>query len=214
MRYHLTTLGCPKNTTDSERLVRALRAAGHAATDTARDADVLIVNSCGFIDAAKQESGDVTAALASDKAAGQQLLVVGCWSQIESQRIRAEHPNVDATFGIEAWDDIVRHLGPGDPADIPETGAPLQRASAYLKISDGCARPCTFCNIPGIKGVGDKTAIKLIKEFGTAEGVLEHVDDDHARSRGGDAQPLAGERLDRSLHHALHRAGVGLRLRP
>ncbi len=152
MRYHLTTLGCPKNTTDSERLVRALRAAGHAAAETAQDADVLIVNSCGFIDAAKQESGDVTAALAEAKASGQQLLVVGCWSQIESQRIRTDHPNVDATFGIEAWDDIVRHLGPGDPGDIPETGAPLQRASAYLKISDGCARPCTFCNIPGIKG--------------------------------------------------------------
>ena len=151
MRYHLQTLGCPKNTTDSEQLIRALKRAGHRPAE-ATDAQVLIVNTCGFIDAAKDESAAAVASLADGKRDGQQLLVVGCWAQIEARRIRAEHPRVDATFGIEAWDAIVESLGPGTPGDIPDTGDAAPRASAYLKISDGCARPCTFCNIPGIKG--------------------------------------------------------------
>ena len=153
MRYHLQTLGCPKNTTDSEQLVRALTRAGHRPAE-AEQAQVLIVNTCGFIDAAKDESAAAVAALASAKREDQQLLVVGCWAQIESPRILAEHAGVDATFGIEAWDAIVESLGPGTPGDIPDSGPAgiAPRASAYLKISDGCSRPCTFCNIPGIKG--------------------------------------------------------------
>ena len=162
MRYHLQTLGCPKNVTDSEQLVRALKRAGHRSAGAA-DADVLIVNTCGFIDAAKEESAAAVAGLAGAKREGQQLLVVGCWAQIEAGRIEAEHPRVDATFGIEAWDAIVESLGPGTPGDIPDTGRgetnpAAPRASAYLKISDGCSRPCTFCNIPGIKGRSFRSA--------------------------------------------------------
>ena len=159
MRYHLRTLGCPKNTTDSEQLVRALTRAGHR-PDAADAADVLIVNTCGFIDAAKEESAGAVADLERDKRPDQRLLVVGCWAQIEAPRIRREHAGVDATFGIEAWDAIVESLGPGTPGDIPETGPAgvAPRASAYLKISDGCARPCTFCNIPGIKGRAFRSA--------------------------------------------------------
>ena len=159
MRYHLQTLGCPKNTTDSEQLVRALSRAGHRPVDRA-GAEVLIVNTCGFIDAAKDESAAAVATLESGKRADQRLLVVGCWAQIESARIRREHARVDATFGIEAWDAIVESLGPGTPGDIPESGpaAGAPRASAYLKISDGCSRPCTFCNIPGIKGRSFRSA--------------------------------------------------------
>ena len=159
MRYHLRTLGCPKNTTDSEQLVRALTRAGHR-PDAADAAEVLIVNTCGFIDAAKEESAGAVTDLERDKRPDQQLLVVGCWAQIEAPRIRREHAGVDATFGIEAWDAIVESLGPGTPGDIPETGPAgvAPRASAYLKISDGCARPCTFCNIPGIKGRAFRSA--------------------------------------------------------
>ena len=153
MRYHLTTLGCPKNVTDSERLALALEQAGHRPVEAGDDADVLIVNTCGFIDAAKEESQQVTGGLARRKRNGQQLVVVGCWSQLEGDRIRRRLPGVDAVFGIEAWDRVVAFVGTEEPPDIPETGpAPVPRTSAYLKISDGCARPCTFCNIPGIKG--------------------------------------------------------------
>ena len=180
MRYHLTTLGCPKNVTDSERLDRALVQAGHVRAETAAGADVLLVNSCGFIDAAKAESAQVTAALGRGKATRQQLIVLGCWSQIETEQIRDQIPAVDATFGIEAWDAVVAHLGQGDPLDIPETGRTRpRRASAYLKISDGCARPCTFCNIPGIKGRRFRSASleSLVEEAQRlqAEGVRELI---------------------------------------
>ena len=151
MRYHLTTLGCPKNVTDSHSLERTLASAGHAPAGSDA-ADVLIVNTCGFIDAAKEESRAVTAQLADAKRPGQQLFVIGCWSQLDGDRIRAALPAVDAVFGIEAWDRIAAALGPASPPDIPDAAAAPTRTSAYLKISDGCARPCTFCNIPGIKG--------------------------------------------------------------
>lgn len=78
--------------------------------------------------------------------------MIGCWSQLDGDRIRAALPAVDAVFGIEAWDRIAAALGPASPPDIPDAAAAPTRTSAYLKISDGCARPCTFCNIPGIKG--------------------------------------------------------------
>ena len=153
MRYHLVTLGCPKNTSDSERLERALRRVGHIAAPSADEADAIIVNSCGFIDAAKDESESVAALLAGRKRPDQELLVVGCWAQIEPAQVRARVAGVDALFGIEAWDEIVEHLGPGGPSDIPQDRPAVGgRTSAYLKISDGCARPCTFCNIPAIKG--------------------------------------------------------------
>lgn len=157
MKYHLVTLGCPKNVTDSTQLTRALRTAGHAPVDSPRAADLLIVNSCGFIDAAKAESEQTARQLGIEKRAQQRLIVVGCWSQIEPERAAAI-TGVDRTFGIEAYDQIVGWIGPSDAVDIPETtAAPADSsgagtASAYLKISDGCARPCTFCNIPGIKG--------------------------------------------------------------
>ena len=160
MRYHLVTLGCPKNTTDSERLVRELTRAGHVAVDDSVSADALIVNSCGFIDAAKDESQAVSRALGESKRPDQQLFVIGCWSQIEDERVR-EVPGVNRTFGIEAWDEILESFGAGDPADIPESGTIATsgaRGSAYLKISDGCARPCTFCNIPAIKGRAFRSA--------------------------------------------------------
>ena len=153
MRYHLVTLGCPKNASDSERLERTLRRAGHVSVPSADEANAIIVNSCGFIDAAKDESESVATSLAGGKRPDQQLLVVGCWAQIEPEQVRGRISGVDALFGIEAWDEIAEHLGPGGPADIPlDRPAVGGRTSAYLKISDGCARPCTFCNIPAIKG--------------------------------------------------------------
>ncbi len=157
MKYHLVTLGCPKNATDSAQLARALRVAGHAPVENPRTADLLIVNSCGFIDAAKAESEQTARQLGLEKRSEQRLIVVGCWSQIEPDRATALS-GVDRVFGIEAYDQIVGWLGPSEAIDIPETTtAQVQSvagggASAYLKISDGCARPCTFCNIPGIKG--------------------------------------------------------------
>ena len=153
MRYHLVTLGCAKNTVDSMRLERALRNGRHAPVDEPGDADLVLVNTCGFIDAAKQESIEVVSELDRNRPADQQLYVVGCMTQIAEEEVRSAVPGVDATFGVEAWDAIASSLGPADAAyDIPQQTVLPMGPSAYLKISDGCDRPCTFCIIPTIKG--------------------------------------------------------------
>ena len=153
MRYHLVTLGCAKNTVDSMRLERALRHARHQATASPDEADLLLVNTCGFIDDAKDESIEVIAALDAERRPDQQLYVLGCLTQIAEGEVRRAVPTVDATFGVEAWDAVAASLGPGAADfDIPQPALLAAWPSAYLKISDGCDRPCTFCIIPTIKG--------------------------------------------------------------
>ena len=150
--YHIVTLGCPKNTTDSDRITRRLAAAGAVPAER-EAADLLILNTCGFIDDAKAESAAVARSLAGQKEDGQRLIVTGCWSELEPGGAGGI-VGVDDVLGIEAWDAIAAHAPVAEAErDIPAGGLaqPVQ-ASAYLKISDGCARPCTFCNIPGIKG--------------------------------------------------------------
>ena len=151
MRYRIVTLGCPKNTTDSDRIARTLERAGHRVVDDRRNADLVILNTCGFIDDAREESRQAAEILGAERTADQQVVVTGCWSQIEREQV-IEIDGIDAAFGVEAWQEIVGHTGAIEPErDIPETSLGVG-PSAYLKISDGCARPCTFCNIPGIKG--------------------------------------------------------------
>jgi ribosomal protein S12 methylthiotransferase len=156
MRYHLVTLGCAKNTVDSMRMERALRHARHTSVATPEEADLVVVNTCGFIDAAKEESVAVVRDLDERRRPGQQIYVVGCMTQIAEHEVRDAVPSVDATFGVEAWDEVAASLGPALEAyDIPQpadAGLLATGPSAYLKISDGCDRPCTFCIIPTIKG--------------------------------------------------------------
>lgn len=167
MKYHLVTLGCAKNTVDSMRLEQSLRAGRHLATPEPDDADLLIVNTCGFIDAAKDESVEVIRELDAERRADQRLYVVGCLTQIAEDEVRAAVPGIDAAFGAEQWDEVAADLGAASASyDIPQPqlgniGAP----SAYLKISDGCDRPCTFCIIPTIKGgMHSDSARRLIAE--------------------------------------------------
>ncbi len=153
MRYHLVTLGCAKNTVDSMRLERALRHARHQAMASAHEAELLLVNTCGFIDDAKDESLEVIAELDAERRPDQQLYVLGCLTQIAEAEVRRAVPAVDATFGVEAWDAVAASLGSGSADfDIPQPALLATGPSAYLKISDGCDRPCTFCIIPTIKG--------------------------------------------------------------
>ena len=154
MKYHLVTLGCAKNTVDSMRLEQALRNGRHLAVDAPEDADLLFVNTCGFIDAAKDESIGVVRELEEGKRPGQKLYVVGCLTQIAETQVRDAVPGIDGAFGVEAWDAIAAEVGAASATyDIPQ-GASMSfgQPSAYLKISDGCDRPCTFCIIPTIKG--------------------------------------------------------------
>ena len=171
MQYYLLTLGCPKNTVDSEGMAMLLSGAGYRGASVPDDADVLIVNTCGFLEAAEDESLAALRDLAKHKRRGQVLIAAGCMAQRAGGRIVKEVPGVDGLLGTRRWMEIVpfiqglrggkgqrafgRHALLGDP-DQPLTDAmprpPVVAGSAYLKISDGCNAPCAFCSIPVFKG--------------------------------------------------------------
>lgn len=158
MRYHIVTLGCAKNVADSERIGRVLGEGAHVEVGAPAGADVIIVNTCGFIDASKEESVNTILELAAGKRRGQQLVVAGCLTALHGAELKAEVPEIDAVFGAEDWSGIGTFARTVVPLnldvqayDIPETTM-LRRPSAYLKIADGCNAPCAFCIIPQMKG--------------------------------------------------------------
>ncbi|MEX0751290.1 MAG: 30S ribosomal protein S12 methylthiotransferase RimO [Dehalococcoidia bacterium] len=214
MRYHIVTLGCAKNVADSERITRVLGAGDHAEVAAPDAADVVIVNTCGFIDAAKDESVTTIVELAQAKRRGQKLVVAGCLTAIHGDELKAEVPEIDAVFGAEDWAGIGKYAAMVEPVvldrqryDIPETTR-VARPSAYLKISDGCNAPCTFCIIPKMKGKLHSTpADDLITEARriAGEGVREIVlvaqdSTDYGRDLGlRDALPELLERLSAAV---------------
>lgn len=164
-RFYLLSLGCPKNTVDAEAMTGLLEEAGWRRTDRPERADVLIVNTCGFIDAARAESYAALQELAAAKRSGQLLLAAGCLSQRYGPEVRQAVPGVDGVLGTREWANIVpcveQLLGLELGASVRPRGAvsvvsPMlrqgQAPSAYLKIADGCSAPCAFCAIPTIKG--------------------------------------------------------------
>jgi ribosomal protein S12 methylthiotransferase len=169
--YHLLSLGCAKNTVDSEGMAQLLNRAGYQGVADAGQADVLIVNTCGFIEAARQESIEALRELAAGKQPGQLLIAAGCLSQHWGATLAEHVPGLDGVIGTRRWMDIldlIRRLRGGVhpeplyhlPDEAATVGrderevlrATVQGASAYLKIADGCRRPCAFCTIPAIKG--------------------------------------------------------------
>jgi len=179
--YYLLSLGCSKNTVDSESMARLLNEAGYKGVDAPARADVLLVNTCGFIGPAREESISNLRTLAKAKRKNQQLIAAGCLSQLWGPRLAQEVPGLDGIIGTRRWMDIVDFLGtlrgrskPEPLYHLPvealtvgedEHGAmrtALQGASAYLKIADGCRRPCAFCTIPTIKGTLKSRAPELI----------------------------------------------------
>ena len=179
-RFHVASLGCAKNTVDSESMAALLEASGYLAVSDPAQADVLIVNTCGFIGPAKEESLSVLREFAETKRPGQLLLAAGCLTQRYGAEVVAQAPGVDGVLGTRRWADIVgvvRKLRQGDGPKpvyhLPESGpvvmespgvrrAAVQGASAYLKIADGCRRPCAFCAIPLIKGTAVSRAPEAI----------------------------------------------------
>lgn len=170
-KFYLVSLGCAKNTVDSESMRSLLTQAGYKSTEKRGDADFLIVNTCGFIGPARQESIDTLKDLAKRKKRGQYLVAAGCLTERYREQVAAEVPGIDGILGTRRWMDIVdlvQQLRPGqhypEPLyhlpDAPTVGSDekgvlrvaVQGASAYLKIADGCRRPCAFCAIPLIKG--------------------------------------------------------------
>lgn len=185
-KFYLVSLGCAKNTVDSESMATLLEGAGFSVTERANDAGVLIVNTCGFIGPARQESFDVLADLARKKRKGQLLIAAGCLTQRYSEMVVQKVPGIDGILGTRRWMDIVdlvqqlnngRQRGEdGYPLplyhlpDAPTVGTDekgvlrvaQQGGSAYLKIADGCRRPCAFCAIPLIKGTAVSRPMEAI----------------------------------------------------
>ncbi len=170
-QFYLLSLGCSKNTVDSESMASLLENAGFNGVGDPDDASVMIVNTCGFIEGARQESIDALRQLADQKGKNQLLIAAGCMAQRYGDEVVEWAPGVDGVIGTRRWMDIVpfirklrrrKHPQPlyHLPDDATTVGtdergvlrASIQGASAYVKISDGCRRPCAFCAIPEIKG--------------------------------------------------------------
>jgi ribosomal protein S12 methylthiotransferase len=181
-RFYLLTLGCPKNVVDSEGMSALLAGDGYRVTDDPARADVLIVNTCGFLRAASDESVGALRELAAAKRSDQMLVAAGCMVQRFGADLTRQIPGLDGLIGTRSWADIVPFLQKlrathrREPLfHLPETGdvpietatlvAPGRRASAsaYLKISDGCSAPCAFCTIPSFKGPGRSRPRDLIR---------------------------------------------------
>jgi ribosomal protein S12 methylthiotransferase len=168
--FHIVALGCDKNTVDADSMADLLIAAGYELVANPRQAHVLIVNTCGFITTAKEESYDALAELAAKKKSGQVLIAAGCLTQRYGGEVVNRVPGIDAILGTRRWMDIIEVIEGLNGVTLPESryqlskaatvgkdehGAPrvsVQGASAYIKIADGCSRSCAFCAIPLIKG--------------------------------------------------------------
>ena len=156
-KINVVTLGCSKNTVDSEHLAAQLAEAGYEiAFDSNRtDAKVVVINTCGFIGDAKQESIDIILRFAAAKEQGliERLFVIGCLSERYADELRAEIPEVDDYFGARDMQGIARALGAaGDPDTSTERLTSTPKHYAYLKIAEGCNWHCGYCAIPLIRG--------------------------------------------------------------
>ena len=181
----IVSLGCAKNLVDSEIMLGGAAAAGFALTDNPDDADVLVINTCGFIGPAKEESIDAILEMHRRRTLSrphQKIIVSGCLAQRYSAQLREEIPEVDAFIGLDqvaefgriARKVLGRESGAPSPPDIvtrqpryiPDYGTPrfqlTPRHFAYLKIAEGCNHPCSFCVIPQMRGRHRSRTIKSV----------------------------------------------------
>ncbi len=155
-RVGMVSLGCPKNLVDSERILTQLRADGYHMSPDYAGADVVLVNTCGFLDSAKEESLE---AIGEAIAENGRVIVTGCMGK-EADVIRARFPNVLAITGAHEYEQVVEAVHEAAPANlspyvdlIPDAGLKLTpRHYSYLKISEGCNHRCSFCIIPSLRG--------------------------------------------------------------
>lgn len=170
----LVSLGCPKALVDSERIMTTLRAQGYSFSRDYAGADIVLVNTCGFLDSAKQESLEAIGEALNENG---RVIVTGCLG-VEESLIRETHPNVLAITGPHQYESVVSavhdHLPPVPNKFVdlvPESGLKLTpRHYAYLKISEGCNNRCSFCIIPQIRGdLASRPAAGILSE---AEGLI------------------------------------------
>ncbi len=151
----LLSLGCSKNTVDSERLMAQAEASGILFTERADEADTILINSCGFIEDAKEESIAETLAAIDKKSEGkiQKVFVMGCLSELYRQELKEEMPEVDGFFGTRELPEVLAAIGASYREELFDHRSLLTPPYyAFLKIAEGCNRTCSFCSIPKIRG--------------------------------------------------------------
>jgi ribosomal protein S12 methylthiotransferase len=159
----VVSLGCPKNLVDTEVMLGELRRQGHEIVGSLDEADTVIVNTCGFIDEAKEESIDTILEMAAEKGNGlEKLLVAGCMVNRYGAELAEEIPEIDGFVSLDQLQEVgeLVQIGSGPPPPGPahlvfDHTAPRMlttRGYAYLKVAEGCDNPCTFCAIPSWRG--------------------------------------------------------------
>jgi ribosomal protein S12 methylthiotransferase len=216
-RFYVETLGCPKNAVDSDKVVATLAADGLVRTASASDADLVVVNTCAFIEAARQESIDTVLSLADTRRADAKLVVTGCMAERYGDELAAALPEVDAVVGFAGETSIAGIVGLAAPRrrpvgvrDLLEIGRPPASAPwAYVKIAEGCDRACAFCAIPSFRGAqrsrsrGSIVAeSRVLVESGASELVLVAQDLAWYGRDAGEPDALASLLRDLDALHA------------
>ncbi len=167
-KISVITLGCSKNTVDSERLMSQLKLNKFKLIEDPNKADSVVINTCGFIDAAKEESINTILSAVELKKKGKikKVVVAGCLSERYMNELSKEIPEVDSFFGTEKYDEILSAFGGNLKEELlGERELTTPKHYAYLKISEGCDNPCSFCAIPLMRGTHKSKPIeKLIEE--------------------------------------------------
>ncbi len=202
-RYWVETLGCPKNQVDSDKLVGTLVADGLEAAGSPGDADVVVVNTCAFVEAARRESVDTVLALAEARRPGARLVVTGCLAERYGDELAAALPEADAVAGFGVPVTLTSKVPSFDLLNLPR---PRSRVPwAYVKVAEGCDRACGFCAIPSFRGKQRSRSIEHIldevEQLEVAEIVLVAQD---LASYGrdltrGDGRVLGRERGPRAI---------------
>ncbi len=155
--FFIETLGCPKNAVDSDKVAATLLADGLRPAGSAGDADLVVVNTCAFVESARAESIETVLALAGARRPGARLVVTGCLAERHGAELAAAVPEIDAVVGFAGEGSIsevvLRRPPRGGPRDLLELPRPAPSAPwAYVKVAEGCDRTCAFCAIPSFRG--------------------------------------------------------------
>lgn len=171
MKVGFISLGCSKNLVDSEKMMAMLKSGNHTLVSAVEEAEAIIINTCGFIQSAKEEAINTIFEMAQykeDKC--QKLIVVGCLAQRYKETLETEIPEIDAVISIAEYPDLAEKLGEvlgGEPMEMygkSERLISAQPWTAYLKIAEGCSNKCTYCAIPLIRGENVSTPMEELVE--------------------------------------------------
>lgn len=173
-RYWLETLGCPKNQVDSEKLAGTLEADGYVRARSPEDADLVVVNTCAFIEAAREESVAAILGLAAARRPGARLVVTGCLAERYGHELAAALPEADRVAGFGVPVSLRRPAGSRfDLLELPRP--PASAPWAYVKIAEGCDRSCGYCAIPSFRGPQRSRPMEAILDEVAQLGVAEVV---------------------------------------